>query len=599
MQHTLPCALLALAAPVAGALPQGPDPLFPTPATLDYTRPLAPQGTDPYTRGHAGDFDGDSLADIVHLHGDQVEVVFAPGLYMSLWDDVVTANDVAVLEFGAPDADSILTVGSAGLREHELTWSGSTPLWLTGTLEPGWAGALRVASRTLPGGGGSPSWIFGLQSDSRTVRARAKGANTTWMEGLLFATDFDVTEILPVNFAGDAGLELAVMGEHRLEVWGTTGLPFDPWVRLLTVAYPQADLIDMASGSQDGGSHEWVALLGAPTAAPADSVLILRDMTGGYPQVTISGSPDAAGIAAGDFDDDGSDDLVLSIRSSFDALVALNEGGAAPAFNGTRGGSSAPTRDIPIPDVSGLPSGAQAQPIVADLDNDDRDNFCYAIQATDSLFVHRDRLEGPPVQGPGFTLDPGQFGELELHDEDYQGPFGCSISEVLLPTDAPSFPGSAELIESHLWIRRASDAYTDPDTINYLGLEQSGVRYDLDLELETNPGDLPGAGAGRDDTLYYILLCFAERDSMGNVTRILRPRLYGFQSHCDPSDVPSCSQRDLLLGLSNGDEFSAAGIPCEDPGTINPGIWIGTGVPLPCLPELPPASPPRLKRMSL
>lgn len=593
MQHTLlPFAVALLA---ASSFSQ--QPLLPVPVTLDYTRPIGANPSQPLRAGVAGDFDGDSLADLAYRKGSGLEVVFAPGLLMAPLDGNETANDVASLRDGASSgADAILTVGPLGLRQHTLDWVGATPVWVDQTLESGWGGAVLMDCRTFQ----SQTWIFGLQSDQRTVRGRAKSANSPWAEGQLFTTGFDVVAMKAIHYIGDNLLEVAVCGEEFWEIWRRNGSPFAPWVRVAAGQHALYDLMDAAVGTQAGSTLEWLAVLANLKSDPDRSHLIVHDLLGTQAPEEIQDSPGAVAIAAGDFDDNAAIDIVLSIQDSHDVLVAVNQGGINSAsFDGTRGGSSAPTRDIEIPGHTGPASGNQVRPVVADLDNDDLTDFCFLVQSSGHLFVHRDRLNGPPVPGAGFGFLSGSSSApaLSVLDADWSSS-ACLDTEVLLPIRAPAatWPSTATHFETHLWYQPAgSTGYTQADTINYNVRSQAsgGPNYDLDLNLASVVGN-NGLDPG-DPTIYYVLACFAEI-SGGTVTRILRPRLIGFQTELPPSSAGS-NQAYLEFYAEGAAGFDVDGDDCLSDSGIGPGIWSGGGVPVPCLPEVTPGELPRLLRI--
>lgn len=588
----VPSLVSILLASLAGSVT---DPLLPTPISLDYVRPLqdlTPQGLDAYTRTVTGDFDGDSLADLAYLHGALLEVMFAPALFMSQYDDVTSATDVAVLPgIGSPPTDSLLTVGSSGLTRLTLSYGGSQAFWLQTTLEAGWAGALRVDCREVSG----QTWVFGLQSDARSVRARAKGVGTGWVEGPLFTTTFDVSEIAALDYDGGGDLELAVVGEHRWEIWRRSGAPFQPWVLAASGTHGSFDLLDVAVGAQDGSLTEWLALLAAHHTDPTRSFVIVHDLLGTQTPVEVDGQPEAVAMAAGDFDASGDDDLVLSIRASFDALVLTNQGtGSSPAFDGDRSGSFPPTATVDIPATLGSPADTQAQPAAADLDNDDRMDFCLPIQGSGELFVHRDNLYGPAVPPTGYSVLANSAGGMSVEDEDLPSST-CAATQLLVPVSSPvaSRPNNVQLLESHLWVQRPGES-TTATTIDYHEAAfVSGIEnYDLDLLLDSDVGAQPGGQV--DETIYFKLVCFAQTDTAGNVIRIARPRLIGFQTACELDDA--CGNDTYLQGLANGPDFT---ISSEDCGTgIITGVWTGGGSPLPCLPDLPLNTVPVLTRMS-
>ena len=593
MLRALPLATLGLATTAAAY-----QVALPTPITLDYVRDLPPQAADPYGRGATGDFDGDSLADVAFLHGDEIEAVFAPGLYMAAFDGIATANDVAVLPGGnANGADSLVSVDSGGLRERELVWNGDDPSWVLATLESSWAGASRVDSREL----GGQTWIFGLQADGRTVRGRAHVPGSGWAEGALFTASFDAVELACLDSTGDGLLEVAVCGQYRWEIWRRNGSAFAPWVRLAHGSHGSFTLLDIAVGRQAGATREWVAFLASRNAAPTESYVIARDLMGTVGPIEIEGDPDAVGLAAGDLDEDGSDDLALSIRASHDVLVARNLGtGSLPEFDGARTTNDPPpalppTVTIPIPDHSGPAGTNQAQPMAVDLDNDDDVDLCLPVQSSTMMFVHRDPLTGPPDNGgPGVQSNPSAG--LIVEDEDG----ACSDSIVLLPTTTGTWPANTNLLESHLWIHEEGQQYTDPGTIDYRSSTQDpdpSHVYGMDLLLATNPGNDDPIGTYSDDSYYYFLVCYAEYDAgLDQVVRIARPQLYSFQTSCAHDAAGGCAAQAYLESFAAGaTPYSLLGDDCL-PGAL-PGIWSGGGVPQPCLPGLEPDTVPRLLRL--
>jgi hypothetical protein len=78
--------------------------------------------------------------------------------------------------------------------------------------------------------------------------------------------------------------------------------------------------------------------------------------------------------------------------------------------------------------------------------------------------------------------------------------------------------------------------------------------------------------------------------------RLLSPQVFGFQSQCNYGST--CDLRTFLLGYASGPEGEVNSFDCDaGPNCADgPGIWTGTWVPVPCIPQLPPNNPPQLLR---
>lgn len=57
---------------------------------------------------------------------------------------------------------------------------------------------------------------------------RSAKIGSSWTEGALFTTTFNVTEIGAMGYQGDGTLEVAVVGSSRWETWSRDGSAFEP-----------------------------------------------------------------------------------------------------------------------------------------------------------------------------------------------------------------------------------------------------------------------------------------------------------------------------------------------------------------------------------
>ena len=601
MRTALPLAALILCTPVSLAQQPG------VPTTMNSFLPIGDASATPYGRATVLDADGDSLADIFFLHGTEIEGVFAPGVFMSFYDWIGWGNDVACLPGGASSgADALLSVGSSGLLNgllsHELVLSGNPASWSWSAMElQDWTDAKRLDCRVLS----SETWIFGLQSNWRTVRA-CTGSGLSWTEGALFTTTFDVTEIGAMDYQGDGTLDVAVVGGSRWEIWTRDGSPFDPWTRAASGVQSGFTLLDLAVGAQSGNSAEWVAFLASKNETPERSAVIVRDSAGTQTPEEIAGQPDAIAVEAGDLNGDGHDDLVLSIRADAAMLVAVNQStGSSPAFDGARTATppaEPPTLTFEIPIVTDDFEQNGAHPIVADFDNDFDLDFCLPLEppgyAEAMLFVHRDPLL-PEESTPALSLSANTCEGISVQDQDLSD---CTQSRLMLPICANQIGPAYDNVESFLWSKPVGGTHTLPNSICWASVSNSTQcpLAGLDLELGTNPGSIE-PGSERDGTIYYFMVCYAELNSSGGVARILHPQIYGFETLCEYGDT--CAPQVLLSDYASGPTFKVNSSDCEDPPNVNcipfeegPGIWTGTSVPVPCIPQLPPNQPPQLVR---
>jgi hypothetical protein len=576
MHKSLSLVALFLGAP---ALAQEPG----VPTTLNSFYPIGAASSAAHVRGAVFDADGDSLQDIAFLNGTEIEAVFAPGVFMAFFDDIGTADDVAALPEGAnSDADALLSVGANGLEQRELVWTGDQASWSTTTLQSNWANAKRLDCRVLS----DQTWIFGLQSNLRTVRARAK-IDSSWSEGALFTTTFDATEIGAMDYQGDGTLEVCVVGGSRWEIWARNGAAFNPWVRVASGVQSGYTLLDLAVGSQSGNSADWVAFLGYNNEQPARSCVIVRDQAGTQAPEEIDGSPNAIAIETGDVSEDGHDDLVLSIRADPVVLVAVNQSTeTSPAFDGTRTSTppaQPPTITVEMPITADNLDDNSAHPLVADFDNDFDVDFCLAIEPPGGsyahLFVFRDHLSGAEP-APALALVANACGGITVRDEDLGI---CSSNCLVLPVTANLSGPPYDAVESFLWKKTDAAAYTTPGSICWHQEEiASPTTVDCDMALASNPGFL-GTGTPRDGTIYYFMVCYAELNTSGAVTGIFRPQVYGFQTQC--ASGGSCTAEELLDDYASGAQGEMNSWGCEGGADCSeeegPGIWTGSFVPVP------------------
>lgn len=357
----------------------------------------------PYTRADHGQFSADLDPDVVVLANGTPIVLNSPAIHDArfTFPAGTTTSDIAVLrnDLSAGERDEVLTIGTTGL----LAWSrdgDGQPLTSRGLGSSAWIGVERLASYDAPnksdriylGSFSSPNGFVVLigpdtpfedEFTRSTIRpaidlvvfqatASEQQVAMTTSSGVLV---YDLAGNLEASFSGVGGKLVAATQENGLDalVWFRTNGSDDEYIVI----------------ANDGQSL---------TAATAVSL----------------GPIGVSGVAAGDLDGDGDDDLVINHKEDFGNLVFRNTGGVFVSHFVVQMSSN----------LNSYSLDNLAEPVLADFDKDSDLDLALAVAGDDEfeLFLRYNpsfnRAEHAPTYNAALSshlaCPPSDFAKLKL-----------------------------------------------------------------------------------------------------------------------------------------------------------------------------------------
>lgn len=420
MSRVLRTVLLAsLLAPAVAARPQTPFELGPT-----HSAPWDPLGSH-FERALPADITGDGVVDVAILHGQRLILLDSPDRYLAGARMLVGVTSFAVATDASLGRDVALALDGAGLKRCYV----SLPdLGLkSDTLATGaWKLARWVRARNEPGS--EAALVAALTQDMLSVLLLEfdAGWNATALPEIGFGgTGIDATL---VDWDGDGELEIAFLTPVGLGILERDGAVIASFAQPVTGG--QVVVLREA-----WSSAERVALLHSPDNGLTQLLTVLG-AAGAEASLDLSGLA-VVGMAAGDIDGDGDEDLALSMRSSRELLIQPNlrsasSTGAATFAAGTEVRLPMGDRTLTAPENHTLP-------VLGDLDLDGDVDAFLAMEDERRVFVHRSQVVVESTQRPvpseaAYELDAsGQFGTFSV---DFQAPLapprGMTHYEVLV-----------------------------------------------------------------------------------------------------------------------------------------------------------------------
>lgn len=498
----LPLTLL----PVANATPQS---VF-TGEELASDWPAASANPAPFRRALAGQFTPDRRADLVVLEGDRVALAYGPNGHEALSEVTDGALDVAVVKAGGPDGlDSLAVTTDDGL-EH-WWFDGASGQWKDKLLRRSeWVDAPHVVATDLSPSSASVD-ILGV-SDSGTSVYRLSATSMQsfeWSHSTLFSTGSTIRQLIPIEWDGDANLEIAVLTDAKIEVRELNG----------TLSYSRSCALpggSLARLQRSQENEDRLAWLGNLNTSGLQVLVVFSDDCGMESSLGM-GLLGSVGMTAVDYDLDGDSDLVLSIRSAHDLRVQFDttDGSmsGAPSFAHTTEGLLL----VPIGPTA-TPAGTNDLETVAfaDFDGDGDVDLAAPVESSQTVEFRFDDA----VDEATFQLSPDSA-TFDIDPQTLEG-----VVELDYPS--PNIPLGATDLQVTVW--KQDDVSSD--------FEASAVQDTFCAPIATNgmlvEVPLPVTSSSFTE-IYNIQLTFIESDGSGNLLHSFPDTIYSIAM--DPDTI--------------------------------------------------------------
>lgn len=289
-------------------------------------RPYNPLENASFGVSLSGDFDADLSLDAVVLDGSKASLMISPASFITAVRPVSDSNDIARLDGSLPDGrDSVLSVGPGGLQEFR--WDDPNRQWIElDRLWFGWGDARRVCVGELDGLPGQD--VVALASEAanpkKVLVAMGDGSgNFTPTNG--FSSFLDAYGLELLDWDGDGTDEVLVLSDYGCEVYEPDGA----YVADMAWALP----LIAAPIQQSGSSAEQVALIGRYNG---NDWFRVWGQAGSEPAINF-GPLETYAVSAADLDGDQDSDVILAVNSqtALLKLVNLSENSGQPTFDGT------------------------------------------------------------------------------------------------------------------------------------------------------------------------------------------------------------------------------------------------------------------------
>ena len=275
------------------------------PLSFDVTYSFEAERAGSFSESTSLFFDDDCLEDVAYIQGGEVYVVLAPGLYANIIQIPNISGATAIAPISGPEGNELLIASEEGLTAWSVDPNDEPSAFLDartiGTTI--WCGA-----RAIDIGSDGQS-IYGLSADGLQF-LRFEGLDEIVLPMPTIGLDLVTVDWDDSNGIDEVAISTSAGDEHSIIVVTVDGgSEYYCWV-------PNAAIDLTVVREQD---KERIAAVGKGLNGVTDTVLLIGN--GVNPRLHPLGNVDATGIAAGDLDADGFDDLVVGIDATRGALV--------------------------------------------------------------------------------------------------------------------------------------------------------------------------------------------------------------------------------------------------------------------------------------
>ncbi len=397
-----------------------------------------------FGRLSAAELTGDERADVVLLDGETIHVLYGPGDYRLVGTTGLTVKDFAVVTgYGLAGRDSLVYSDASGLRHAWFTFAetdGNDDHFETEELHVGeWANARRVLVMQRPD------------------RVDLAGIATNGTDVILLADVFGSHMQMPTIPSSNQIFDLAVLDwdggpAFELVTLSTDGLR----VRRLDgslVTHVPGNLVSglLVPFQQEGYGHDRVAaVVGHPLG---NELLVVADAStvvgGSLLELPLDlGPAGVCGLAAGDVDADGDDDLLLNWRYSDVLPLGRNQSDDVPP-DGLPTFTYDPQDELDLGHGTGSMDEQAGWPVFVDADLDGDLDLLVALEVQQEVALARNTTQDHAAGLPLFQAN------TTVYEHDYCVGSGTLSIRLLPPVS--SLTGATH-VEFVLWKRNTIGA---------------------------------------------------------------------------------------------------------------------------------------------
>ncbi len=445
-----------------------------------------------YSSSLAGFFNDDPQADLAVLKGDQVQMFLNPAMWSAVVQ--VPAQVLAMAALPSPGESfkhELLVTTSSGLRAFTRNTPQRNFTSRTVGRDIAWRNATVLGVGDLDGQHGDEIFGARAQGDLGLILFSNGGASSE--TEFVFPLVEPAIDMVACDFDGSGVKDLVVLGESGLSVYSIGG------VLLNSVPGERGDGITVIGNAFD--DKEKVVWVAPGLAGALDFVHVLSDQGTLLPESL--GDVDPVGIAAGDLDGDGDEDLVVSHKSSYSLMILENRDGV---FRRSSGQTLFTDREEPNAQLN------ESVPLVYDFDHDDDLDIAVAVQSTHHIYLYSNGLESEDLLKPRLAT-PVKFNVNQV---------GFTQLGILQITafDSGDIPDGATHVEILGYYKTDLLSSTESELRSefHFQFDVSYTRY------ETGPIVIEDPGPG----VFFWLQRYVKIGTSGAYARVYPAAVYGF-----------------------------------------------------------------------
>ncbi|MEQ8763862.1 MAG: VCBS repeat-containing protein [Planctomycetota bacterium] len=413
-----------------------------------------------FIRAWVGNFTSDSVPDLLVQRGTEGQCFVAPTLFDAALTLPRSVAGATRLTATRPDGrDEMLIATASGLRA--LWLDSTTGIWnerVVGT-DAVWADVQRPYAADLDEVNGPD--VIGLSNDGMTgwiVMATPSG----FAEEVAIPLPVPAQAVLACDFDGAGDRQVVFLDDAMLRVFDANGQP------RFNIPAPGTDIATVVKIR--GNAQESIAWIRQDPSGDQLYTFDVQFLRGPWPLGDLS----AVGVASGDLDGDGYDELVVSHKSDWSLKV----------FTGFQGGNGPTHVQTLFTGTAQAAGDNEAWPCVVNLDGDGDEDLIIPVQEDESIWVHLNGEDAELEQVPQFD-GPVHFN----HGSFTQGGPLVGLLQIHASPAAEPPPGATHL-EILVW-RKPDLVMPTGSDYEYRVLFPIGGEYDTDvIEFEEPDGGI-------------------------------------------------------------------------------------------------------------